>query len=165
VYALISPTVFGYFVASAKQQGYAPTFTGPGLSVGLNLVATATCPPPPFPDIRYLSPMVQTDVINTHDANYQPAYREKNGSEGDDIGILLWGIEKMVRLMMEADGADLSRQSLIKTITSGKPFASNVFAPLAFGGVPHFGAKATTLLTLDCSGVRFRTTKAFVSNF
>jgi ABC-type branched-subunit amino acid transport system substrate-binding protein len=170
VYALISPTVFGYLVASAKQQDspqdpFRPTFTGPGLSVGLNLVATATCPPPPFPDIRYLSPMVQTDVINTHDANYQPAYREKNGRDGDDIGILLWGIEKMLRLMMEADGPDLSRQTLIQTITSGKSFASNVFAPLSFGGVPHFGAKATTLLTIDCSAVRFRTTKAFVSQF
>jgi len=170
VYALISPTVFGFLVASAKQQDspadpFRPTFTGPGLSVGLNLVATATCPPPPFPDIRYLSPMVQTDVINTHDANYQPAYRERNGRDGDDIGILLWGIEKMLRLMMEADGPDLSRQSLIQTITSGESFASNVFAPLSFGGVPHFGAKATTLLTIDCSAVRFRTTKAFASQF
>lgn len=165
VYALISPTVFGFLVASAKQQSYQPTFTGPGLSIGLNLVATATCPPPPFPDIRYLSPMVQTDVINQYDANYNPAYRERNGRDGDDIGILLWGLEKALRLMMESDGPDLSRQSLIKAITSGKPYATNVYAPITYGGVPHFGAKATTLLTLDCSAVRFRTTKAFASQF
>ena len=82
VYALISPTVFAYLVASAKQQAFNPTFTGPGLSVGLNLVATASCPPPPFPDIRYLSPMVQTDVINQYDKDYNPAYREKNGNDG-----------------------------------------------------------------------------------
>ncbi len=165
VYALISPTVFAYLVASAKQQAFQPTFTGPGLSVGLNLVATATCPPPPFPDIRYLSPMVQTDVINSYDKDYQPAYREKNGGDGDDIGILLWGIEKVIRMMMEADGADLSRQGLIQALTSGKPFANNVYAPLTYGAVPHFGAKATTLLTIDCSQVRFRTTKPFASQF
>jgi branched-chain amino acid transport system substrate-binding protein len=165
VYALISPTVFGYLVASAKQQGYFPTFTGPGLSVGLNLVATATCPPPPFPDIRYLSPMVQTDVINQYDKDYNPAYRERNGRDGDDIGILLWGLEKAIRLMMEADGADLSRQGLIQAVTSGKPFATNVYAPMTYGAVPHFGAKATTLLTIDCQQIRFRTTKAFASQF
>jgi ABC-type branched-subunit amino acid transport system substrate-binding protein len=165
VYALISPTVFGYLVASAKQQSFRPTFTGPGLSAGVNLVATAVCPPPPFPDVRYMSPMVQTDVIDQYDKNYNPAYREKNGSNGDDIGILLWGIEKSLRLMMESAGADISRQSLIKTITSGKPYATNVYAPLTFGGVPHFGAKAVTLLTLDCGNLRYKTTKAFASQF
>lgn len=165
VYALISPTVFGYLVASAKQQSYQPTFTGPGLSVGVNLVATATCPPPPFPDIRYLSPMVQTDVIDTYDKDYNPAYRERNGNNGDDIGILLWGLEKAIRLMMEATGPEISRQSLIKTLTSGKTFTTNVYAPLSYGAVPHWGAKATTLLTIDCSQVRFRTTKAFASQF
>ncbi|HYZ92453.1 MAG TPA: ABC transporter substrate-binding protein [Actinomycetota bacterium] len=165
VYALISPTVFGYLVASAKQQSYRPTFTGPGLSAGVNLVATAVCPPPPFPDVRYMSPMVQTDVIDQYDKDYNPAYREKNGSEGDDIGILLWGIEKTMRLMMESAGADISRQSLIKSVTSGKPFASNVYAPVSYGGVPHFGAKAVTLLTLDCQNLRYKTTKAFGSQF
>ncbi len=166
VYVLISPTVFGFFVASAKQQSYFPVMTAPGLSVGVNLVATAVCPPPPFPDVRPFSPMVQLDVIDSYDANYKGAYREKNGGrEPDDIGILLWGIEKNMRLMMEAAGADLSRQSLIKTITSGKPFSSNVFAPLTFGGVPHFGAKATTLLALACDPPRYKTVKPFASQF
>ncbi len=164
VYALISPTVFGYLVASAKQQSFQPTFTGPGLSAGVNLVAAVACPPPPFPDVRYLSPMVQTDVIDKHDPNYNVAYREKNGDNGDDIGILLWGIEKNVRLMMEAAGANISRQSLIQTLTSGKAFATNVYAPLSYGATPHFGAKSVTLLTLDCGALRYRTTKAFASS-
>jgi ABC-type branched-subunit amino acid transport system substrate-binding protein len=172
VYALISPTVFGFLVSSAKQQNYQPTFTGPGLSNGINLVATAACgaPPtsPPYPlDVRYLSPMVQLDVIDSYDANYKPAYREKNGagSQPDDIGILLWGIEKAMRLMMEAAGPDPSRQSLIKSITAGKAFATNVYAPVKYGAVPHFGASATTLLQIDCQNLAYKTVKAFASNF
>lgn len=167
VYALISPTVFGFLVSSAKQQAYRPTFVGPGLSIGVNLVAKATCPPPPFPDVRPMSPMVQMDVIDKHDPAYKPAYRRKNGSSStpDDIGILLWGIEKAIRLMMEADGPDLSRQSLVRTLTSGKSFATNVYAPVKYGGVPHFGASAVTLLTLNCNRLEYDTTKPFASKF
>jgi branched-chain amino acid transport system substrate-binding protein len=167
VYALISPIVFGFLVSSAKQQSYYPVFTGPGLSNGVNLVGSAVCPPPPFPDVRFFSPMVQLDVIDKYDPAYKPAYRKKNGSgrQPDDIGILLWGIEKTARLMMEAAGPNLSRQSLIKTLTSGKPFATNVYAPVKYGGTPHFGANAITLLTLDCSKLAYQTTKAFATGF
>jgi branched-chain amino acid transport system substrate-binding protein len=167
VYALISPTVFGFLVSSAKQQAYYPTYVGPGLSIGVNLVAKATCPPPPFPNVRPMSPMVQMDVIDKHDPAYKPAYRSKNGSSSqpDDIGILLWGLEKTIRLMMEATGPDLSRQSLIRTLTSGKTFASNVYAPVRYGNVPHFGANAVTLLSLNCNRLEYDTTKAFASKF
>jgi ABC-type branched-subunit amino acid transport system substrate-binding protein len=166
VYALISPTVFTYLVSSAKQQAFAPVWVGPGLSIGVNLVAAATCSPPPFPDIRPMSPMVQIDVIDQYDAAYKPAYRKKNGSRNpDDIGILLWGLEKTVRLMMEAAGPNLSRQALVKTLTSGKTFASNVYAPVKYGAVPHFGANAVTLLSLNCNRLEFRTVKAFGTKF
>jgi branched-chain amino acid transport system substrate-binding protein len=167
VYALISPTVFSFLVSSAKQQAFRPTYVGPGLSVGVNLVAKASCPPPPFPDVRVMSPMVQMDVIDSYDAAYKPAYRKKNGgsSTPDDIGILLWGIEKTARLLMEADGADLSRQGFLKAITSGKPFASNVFAPVRYGATPHFGASSVTLLTIDCGRLEYTTTKPFASKF
>jgi ABC-type branched-subunit amino acid transport system substrate-binding protein len=166
VYALISPIVFGFLVSSAKQQQYFPTFTGPGLSNGINLVAAGVCQPP-FPDIRFLSPMVQTDVIDSHDPNYNPAYKKKNGqaSQPDDIGILLWGIEKMTRLMMEADGPNISRQTFMRTLSQGKAFATNVYSPVKFGALPHFGASTTTLLTIDCQSVRYKTTAAFVSHF
>lgn len=165
VYALISPTVFAFLVASAKEQQYNPTWTGPGLSIGVNLVAAGVCQPP-FPDVRYMSPMVQMDVIDSHDKDYQPAYREKNpGRRPDDIGILLWGIEKLTRLMMEADGADLSRQGLIQALSSGKPFETNVYSPVKYGGAPHFGASTTTLLKLDCSKLQYQTVKAFASSF
>lgn len=166
VYTLISPTVFGFFVSSAKQQAYNPTYVAPGLSIGVNLVAAAICQPP-FPDVQPMSPMVEMDVIDQHDPNYKPAYREKNGggSNPDDIGILLWGLEKTIRLMMEAAGPDLTREKLIATLESGKQFASNVYAPLSYGSVPHFGAKSTTLLQLNCSSLEYVTAAAFKSNF
>lgn len=169
VYALISPTVFGFLVSSAKQQQYNPVYTAPGLSLGVNLVAGPICAAPPptlVPDVRVFSPMVQMDVIDAHDADYQPAYRQKNpGKQPDDVGILLWGLEKTMRLMMEADGPDLSRQTLMQALSDGKPFESNVYAPVKYGGVPHFGASSVTLLRLDCSAVEYKTVTAFGSQF
>jgi len=167
VYALISPTVFGFLVSSAKQQQYTPTFTGPGLSTGVNLIAATVCQPPPFPDIRVLSPMIEMDQINSRDPNYVPAYKKKNGntSQPDDIGILLWGIEKMVRQEMESAGPTLSRQSLLKVLAQGKNYATNVFSPVKFGATPHFGASTVTLLTLNCQKLQYMTTAAFASHF
>jgi ABC-type branched-subunit amino acid transport system substrate-binding protein len=166
VYALISPTVFGFLVSSAKQQQYTPTFTGPGLSNGVNLIAAAVCQPP-FPDIRFLSPMIEMDQINSRDPNYVPAYKKKNGqsSQPDDIGILLWGIEKMIRQLMESAGPNLSRQSLLKVLSQGRTYATNVFSPVKYGPTPHFGASTITLLTLNCQKLQYTTTTAFASHF
>ncbi len=36
--------------------------------------------------------------------------------------------------MLEAAGRDLSRQSLVRTLTSGRPFASNVFPAVSYDG-------------------------------
>jgi hypothetical protein len=96
-----------------------------------------------------------------------PAYKKKNGqgSQPDDIGILLWGIEKMVAQMMESVGPNLSRQSFIKTLAQGKSYATNVYSPVKYAGLPHFGANTITLLTLDCQSLQYRTTAAFASHF
>ena len=113
-----------------------------------------------------MSPMVQLDVIDKYDPAYRPAYRKKNNSRNpDDIGILLWGIEKTTRLMLEAAGPNISRQSFLKTAASGKAFNSNVFAPVKFGATPHFGANAVTLLTINCPRLEYATTKPFASKF
>src|SRR5205823_8311166 len=113
-----------------------------------------------------LSPMVEMDVINSRDPNYVPAYKKKNGngSQPDDIGILLWGIEKMVRLMMESAGPNLNRQLLVKTLAQGKQYATNVYSPVKYGATPHFGANTTTLLTLNCQKLQYTTTAAFASH-
>ncbi|HVL82340.1 MAG TPA: ABC transporter substrate-binding protein, partial [Actinomycetota bacterium] len=167
VYALISPTVFIYLVGGATSNTYFPTFVGPGLSNGLNLVAAGICSNSPNADVRYLSPMVQLDKIDQQDKDYRPAYRQKNGAgnEPDDIGILLWGLEKSIRLMVEATGPDISRQSFISTLKSGKTFATNVYAPVKYGNVPHFGASQITLLKMNCNRREFDTVAMFVSSF
>ena len=169
VYALISPTPLGFLASGMTEQAYFPTIIGPGLSNGINLVATALCAQNQS-DVQYLHPSVQMDVVDQYDVNYQPAYRERNGasSRPDDIGLLLWGIEKTVGLMLEAAGPDMSRQSFIQTIKSGKTFESNVFAPVKFGAMPHFGATQVVHLKAQCAPPRYNTqnpSNAFVSGF
>jgi branched-chain amino acid transport system substrate-binding protein len=130
-------------------------FVGPGNTNGLNIVATGGCPQ--LDNAQFFSSFPQLDKINSMDPNFAPAYRKKNGSEPDDIGIATWGIEKLVSQMMEAAGKDLSRQSLMAVLGSGKTFDNGVNPAVKFGGNKHFGGTGMHLLRADCGSRQFRT--------
>jgi DNA-binding HxlR family transcriptional regulator len=61
----------------------------------------------------------ELDVIDRLDPDYRPAYRKYAGGEPDAIGLAEWGLNKTFRLMLEAAGRDLSRQSFLRALTSG----------------------------------------------
>jgi branched-chain amino acid transport system substrate-binding protein len=130
-------------------------FVGPGNTNGLNIVATGGCPQ--LANAQFFSAFPQLDKINSMDPNFAPAYRKKNGSAPDDIGIATWGIEKLVSQMMEAAGKDLSRQSLMAVLASGKTFNNGVNPAVKFGGNKHFGGTGMHLLRADCGSRQFRT--------
>ncbi|MGH3520771.1 MAG: ABC transporter substrate-binding protein [Haloechinothrix sp.] len=130
-------------------------FVGPGNTNGLNIVATGGCPQ--LNNARFFSSFPQLDKINSMDPNFSPAYRKKNGSAPDDIGIAIWGIEKLVSQMMGAAGKDLSRQSLMKVLDSGKTFDNGVYPAVKFGGNKNFGGTAMHLLKADCGSRQYKT--------
>ena len=157
VYVLTSPVVFLLFTKSVRGQlGYDPDLVGPGVTNGLNLVATVGCPD--VAKAKFLSPFPQLDVIDSLDPDYRRAYRQyvtnsNPQQQPDDIGIALWGLSKVIRLMLEAgagSGPALSRESLVAGVVSGRELRTNVFPPLRFSPTNHFGAAQAHLLQADC---------------
>lgn len=129
-------------------------FLGPGNTNGLNIVAQGGCPQ--LDDAQFFSSFPQLDKINQMDPNFEPAYRKKNGSNPDDIGIAIWGVEKLVSQILAAGGKDLSRQSFMAAMDSGKTFDNGVYPQVNFGK-SRFGGTAMHLLRADCGSSRFFT--------
>lgn len=163
VYVLFSPTPFISLAQQSNSQGYNPTYIGPGLSNGLNLVAQAGCPG--VARAKFLSPFPQLDAIDRLDPAYKSAYRTHAKAEPDDFGIALWGINKSIHQIMLAAGEGMSRQSIIQVMESGRAFESNVFPKQQYSAKNHFGAQSAHLLEADCGSQTFKTIGTFVTGF
>jgi ABC-type branched-subunit amino acid transport system substrate-binding protein len=163
VYIIASPITFIKLATNAQAQAYTPTWIGPGTTNGFAVVAEAGCPS--IGSAKFLSPFPQLDAIDDLDPDYKPAYRRYVGANPDDIGILNWGMNKVVHQMLVATGADLSRQSFFKTVTSGKVFTSNVYPQVSYDGSIRFGARTAHLLEADCTTRSWKTTARFVADF
>jgi ABC-type branched-subunit amino acid transport system substrate-binding protein len=164
VYVLFSPTPFISLAQQSNSQGYNPTYIGPGLSNGLNLVAQAGCPG--VSGAKFLSPFPQLDAIDRLDPAYRQAYQQYGGGNApDDFGIALWGLNKSVHQVMLAAGESMTRQSIVQVMESGKPFESNVFPKLQYSAKNHFGAQSSHLLEADCGSQTFKTIATFATGF
>lgn len=161
-----SPTSFLNVAAASAGQGYRPKWMGPGVTSGLNTVATVGCGAANSVDgARYFSPFPQLDVIDQVDPDYRPAYRQYAGAEPDDLGIALWGLGKLVVAAFQAAGPDVTRESFIATLESGQIFETGVFPPVQFGPGDHFGGSAVHVLEASCSTRSFQTIATFVNRF
>jgi ABC-type branched-subunit amino acid transport system substrate-binding protein len=163
VYLLTAPVNFIKLATNAYAQAYSPLWTGPGLTNGLNLVTEAGCPA--VDGARFLSPFPQLDVIDRLDPDYTPAYKKYAGGDPDDIGLAEWGLNKTLHLMMDAAGQDLSRQSFVRALTSGRRFTSNVFPTVAYDGSIRFGANSMHVLRADCASRTWKTETTFAEGF
>ncbi|HYH49987.1 MAG TPA: ABC transporter substrate-binding protein [Acidimicrobiia bacterium] len=163
VYLLTSPVNFIKLATNGQAQAYSPIFMGPGITNGLNIVAEAGCPA--IGPAKFFSPFPQLDVIDSLDADYQKSYQKYNGGKGDDIGLAEWGLSKVVGAMLQATGRDLSRQSFLATLESGKEFVTNVYPVVSYNGTIRFGAKSSHLLEADCSSRSFKTIAQFATGF
>ena len=161
VYILTAPTVFLQLAQQANSQGYNPIYIGPGISSGLNTVATAGCPG--IGEARFLSPF--PGLEDPAAAEYQKAYQSQNGKTGDDIGFALWGLSSILGEMISASGPDIGRGKFIQTLQSGKPFAGGVYPEAKYAPGKPFGGSAMHLLKADCGGRKYVTEAKNVSGF
>jgi branched-chain amino acid transport system substrate-binding protein len=163
VFVLTSPLVYLALAGGGRNQGYEPTFIGPGITSGLNQVLEFGCPG--TGNGQFFSPFPELDVINELDPDYLPAYEEfGQGEAADDIGIALWGLNKNIGLMIEATlgAGDLGRAALMNTIESGDSFESGVYPPVSYTTDDPFGGTGAHLLVADCGDGEYRTEGQFV---
>src|SRR5205085_4922129 len=163
VYLLTSPVNFIKLATNPQAQAYSPIYMGPGITNGLNVVAEAGCPA--IGAAKFLSPFPQLDVIDNLDPDYQKSYQKYNGGKGDDIGLAEWGLSKVIGSMLQASGKDLSRQSFLSALESGKDFATNVYPVVSYSGNIRFGARSAHLLEADCHSRTFKTIAQFTTGF
>ena len=139
----------------SKSMTCQVTFVGPGLTNGLNIVATAGCPT--IDGALFYSPFPGLDRIDQMDPTFRPAYRQKNNAEPDDLAIAVWGLEKLVGQMLQATGKQLSRESFMSTIARTKAFTTGVYPVTNFSS--RFGGTAMHLLEADCGSRQYRTVR------
>jgi hypothetical protein len=139
----------------SKSMTCQVTFVGPGLTNGLNIVATAGCPT--IDGALFYSPFPGLDRIDQMDPTFRPAYRQKNNAEPDDLAIAVWGLEKLVGQMLQATGKQLSRESFMSTIARTKAFNTGVYPVTNFSS--RFGGTAMHLLEADCGSRQYRTVR------
>jgi ABC-type branched-subunit amino acid transport system substrate-binding protein len=163
VYVIAAPIPFIKLATNAQAQAYTPTWVGPGTTNGFHVVAQAGCPS--VSTAKFLSPFPQLDAIDDLDPDYKPAYKRYVGNNPDDIGILNWGMNKTIHQMLEATGRDLSRQSFLKAVTSGRVFHSGVYPDVSYDNTIRFGAHTAHLLEADCDTRSWKTTGRFIADF
>ena len=161
-----SPVSFLNIAAASQGQGYHPRWVGPGVTNGLNTVATVGCGAAGSVDgARFFSPFPQLDTIDQFDPDFRPAYQQYAGAAPDDLGIALWGLDKLVATILQAAGPDVTRQSFVALLESGQVFETGVFPPVQFSADNHFGGSAVHVLEAACSSRSFRTIATFVNRF
>jgi hypothetical protein len=87
------------------------------------------------------------------------------GTPPDDVGIAEWGLSKLVGVVLQATGTNLTRQSFMNTLQSGQQFATNVYPVVSYSGSVRFGAKSAHLLEADCAPKKFKTIAQFTTGF
>lgn len=139
----------------SKSMPCRVTWFGPGLTNGLNIVASAGCPN--IDGALYYSPFPGMDKIDQLDPGFRAAFRQKNGSEPDDLALAMWGLEKLIGQMLQATGKGLSRESFMGTIARVKRFDTNVYPATNF--TSRFGGTAMHLLEADCGSRQYKTAR------
>jgi ABC-type branched-subunit amino acid transport system substrate-binding protein len=165
VFILTAP--LHYIQLTARlDPAYRPWWVGVGITKGLNDVLSNGCRTSAnaIGQGLFFSPGPGLDIINELDPNYNRAYRAVNGSEGDDLGMLLWALNKSLHGLFENAGKDLSRQSFIVS-TEKASISTGIFPPVQYTLQNHFGATQVHLLKANCSTLRYDTEARFKSSF
>ena len=166
VHILVAPTHYVLLTAQLPS-GYRPWWIGGGITMGLNAILETGCSTSQNAMDKglFFSPIPGLDKIDSIDPNYRKAYREVNGgAEPDDIGLILWGLNKTLHQMFDKAGQSLSRQSFISSVQSSS-FETKLYPPQKYSPQNHLGGTQVHLLKADCGASQYRTEKTFVSGF
>jgi branched-chain amino acid transport system substrate-binding protein len=152
VYFLTAPKFWIYTVGSASSLfSYNPHYVGPGVSMGVNQVASAVCATANKTTASYLAPYMGLDREPREFAAAGPSSKP----EERDIHLTLYGLSEVLHKALLKTNGNLTRENFIAQIARAS-YGNVVFPPVRFGG-GHFGGTAAWGLKLDCSSRTWKT--------
>jgi ABC-type branched-subunit amino acid transport system substrate-binding protein len=164
VYPLMAPAVFIRLVNAAAGQACFPRYAGIGNTLGINEVLAGTCASQSLRNgASFFTTYPGLDKINSIDPNYNTAYNAQNRQNGDDLGLAIWAVEKLLAAQIAGAGKNLSRQSFLAAV-AGKKFSTGV-APDVDYSKSRFGGTAMHVLLANCTTQRYDTQYTFKSSF
>lgn len=142
-----------------KSMTCRPKFVGVGNTIGLNLVATTSCPQ--LEGAQVLSSWPGLNSIDSMDPDYRRQYNKKHSpNQPDDIGMAMWGLEKAISQAFAATGKDIGRHKLMTTLNGGKVINNGIFPSSKFSAGDRFGSSKMHLLRAKCTPTgRYETDK------
>jgi branched-chain amino acid transport system substrate-binding protein len=147
VYFLGQPTFFLKVVRQTQSAVYKPIWTGVGVSMGVNTVATVACQGTRDSggyDGRFLSPYPGLDRAPA-------AFKQSDGGRAkDDIELTLWGFSEFLEKALLRTGGVLTRENFIAKLETAN-FPNGVFPGVRYSPTDHFGGTAAYALKSDCS--------------
>jgi ABC-type branched-subunit amino acid transport system substrate-binding protein len=158
VYVLTSPSWFLRVLIAAKNQGYRPQWTGVGITMTFDTVASVGCRSGTIEGAKFFSPFPAWVDSKKYDPNFAKAVQkfhpEENG--GDDFMWLSWGFSKVGAQLMSLPGRNLTRERFIWFAERAR-INPGVFPALSFSPTDRFGANTVVVNQAKCSDNRWHT--------
>jgi ABC-type branched-subunit amino acid transport system substrate-binding protein len=146
-YPLMAPTSW-LFLAGQADQVCQIQWSGVGLTMGLNAVASPGCRANrSIEGATFFSPFPGVDRAPAIDPEFAQAVQ---GKSWDDIYVALWASTKATVAMIEKVGPDLTRGAFVQTAQNVKNLSSGMNPPLTFSPEDHFGADVVHILQANC---------------
>lgn len=168
VFPLVAPTFYLEMAAAAACR---PQYVGVGVSMGLDSVASVGCEAGRATEnARFFSPAPAFE--DARQGEWDDQFMRAAAAAGvapDDIMWLLWGQSKVLHVLLENAGAELTRERFIAR-TENARVRTGVFPELRYRPSDHFGAQEVHLLRNVCqrrgdAAGYYVTERAFVRSF
>lgn len=172
VYVLTSPIFFIQVLQASKTQSYTPQWTGVGITMTFDTVATVGCRNGTLSGAKFFAPFPAWVDRNKFDPDFAKAmakfYPEENG--GDDFIWLGWSGTKGLWDMLELPGKELTRERFVWFLERARGLSNGIGPELNFAPDDHYGAAEVHVNEAQCSGYkagdsRWHTIQSFVSDF
>ena len=154
IYFLGQPTFFLKVVRQTQSAVYKPIWTGVGVSMGVNTVASVACDGTRDSggyDGRFLSPFPGLDKAP------QAFWASDGGrTNKDDIELTLWGFSEFLEKALLRTGGNLTRENFMAQLQSSA-IQTSVFPAVRYSPSDHFGGTAAYMLKSDCAKKQYVT--------
>ena len=163
-------TVRRELLKQADAQAFRPQWTGVGISMTFDTVASVACGGGQSIDgAKFFSPFPAHVDIDKYDSEFKKAvqaiYPEENNGQGDDFMLLGWAAAKVGGELFERAGKNLTRGGFIESTANAKNVKTGTMPVLNYTPSDRFGANTVTVAEARCSDAKWHTLQTYTSNF